>query len=93
MEAGQGVFHLALAALGGPRHGERPIAPAVGHGHAPEPAGPFAVHAHGTREHVPVQGEVAVAPVKPRAREPAPGRQPRAGPGGLGAEVQPEGTP
>ena len=43
---------------------------------------PFAIHAHGAREHVPIQRQVPVTAVKPGARHAAPGGQAHgAGPG------------
>ena len=76
-----------------PVPGERAAPQAVGDRHAGQPAVPRAIHAHGAREHVPVQGQVPVAAVKLRAGHPAPGRQAQVpGRGVVIPQGQPEGT-
>ena len=92
MEARQGVVQLAPASILQARHGVRALPPAVRDGHAGQPAVPFAIHPHGAREHVPVQGQGPVLAVELRGRHPAPGRQARAGAGVGTPQGQPEGT-
>ena len=90
METRQGV--LQLAAAFGLSAGKRAVAPAVGDRHPGQPALPFAIHAQGAREDVPVQGQGPVPAGEPRAGHPAPGRQAPGAGGSVRAQSQPEGT-
>ena len=89
METGQGT----AVEVASPVPGERAASPAVGDRHAGQPAGPFAIHPHGAREHVPVQGQRPVAAVELGAGHPAPGGQAQVpGCGVVIPEGEPEGT-
>ncbi len=89
MDARQGT----AVEVASPVPGERAAPQAVGDRHAGQPAVPRAIHAHGAREHVPVQGQRPVAAAELGAGHPTPGRQAHVpGRGVVIPEGEPEGT-